>query len=166
MCKLFVGQWHKEMHAWMQRTSNPLGTVSVVQEIYGSAISIEEGGRGVLVRGMHGAIWIAPKHNKPNIISAPPSVWRLLGRTGAEWKHTVPGRAGQPAIDYTGCRPNKRQCWHEPNSADLGSGAWEWWNPDGRTGACSLIFVYSQWRYGKDPPGCSAWIQPERLLLW
>lgn len=77
MCTLFVGQWHKEMHAWMQRTSNSLGTVSVVQEIYGSAISIEEGVRGVFVRGMHGAVWIAPKHNKPNIISVPPSVWTL-----------------------------------------------------------------------------------------
>lgn len=46
----------------------------VVHEIYGSAISIETGDRGVFVRGMHGAVWIAPTHNKLNGISVPPYV--------------------------------------------------------------------------------------------
>lgn len=49
----------------------------VVHEIYGSAISIETGDRGVFVRGMHGAVWIAPTHNKLNGISVPPYVWTL-----------------------------------------------------------------------------------------
>lgn len=34
--------------------------LSVVQEIYRSAISIETRDRGVSIRGMHGAVWIAP----------------------------------------------------------------------------------------------------------
>lgn len=74
MCKLLVGQWHKDVNAWMQRAAHPL---SVVQEIYGSAISIETGDRGVFIRGMHGVVWIASKHNKLNGISVPPYVWTL-----------------------------------------------------------------------------------------
>lgn len=85
---------------------------------------------------------------------------RLLGRAGAEWEHRGSGRADQPAND-TRCRPNKRKCWHESNSADIGSGAWEWWNPYRRTRACAVVLLYSQWRHGKDPLGCTAWIQPE-----
>lgn len=108
----------------------------------------------VLLSGLHFSVISSPSFLLTSVLL------RLLGWVGAEWEHRSPGCAEQPANDPC-CRPNKRKCWHKWNSATLGGSAGEWWNPDRRTRACAVVLLYSQWRYGKDPPGCTAWIQPE-----
>lgn len=85
---------------------------------------------------------------------------RVLGGAGAKWEYRGPGEADQPA-NTTCCRPNKRKYWYESNSADLGSGAWKWWDPNWRTRACAIVLLYPQRGHGKDPPGCTTWIQPK-----
>lgn len=161
-----MGQWHKKKACYGERhfTANWfVCTVSVVQENVGQLFTLERG-RGLRLSGVHSA---RLEHNELN--STLPSSWpfvlpRLLGRAEAKWKHGEPGRADQSSGDIR-CGPNKRECWHESNSADLGRCAREWWNPDWRTGACALVLLYPQWRYGKDSPGCTTWIQPEQFLL-
>lgn len=112
MCKLFVGQWHKEMHAIMDAACKHFSASTSFEcpANVGQLFSFESIQKCVCV-----CVYVSCLHFTNStpyflaftlLMSALP---RILGRAGAEWKYSS---SGKPAAD-TRCRPNKRKCWHE-----------------------------------------------------